>query len=107
MTICFGTNRASPDTCHSVDVQHTFEDHGVEAARLQLVAGDVRDAVPELADAPDTIVMKHFLSAFSDGDVSCILANCKRMLAPSGTILLLQVSAVHMHCCVSTRAANT
>ena len=77
----------------SVDVQRTFVDHGVAAARLQLVAGDVRDPMPAAAQhaSPDTIVMKHFLSAFSDPDVSRILEHCKRVLAPGGTVLLLQV----------------
>ena len=35
--------------------------------------------------------MKHFLSAFSDDDASRIVANCKEVLAPGGSILLLQV----------------
>lgn len=81
----------------SVDVESTFVKQGVDAKRVQLVAGDVRDALPAVVQdaAPDTIVMKHFLSAFSDADVACILGNCKRVLAPRGTILLLQVLQCH------------
>jgi hypothetical protein len=37
--------------------------------------------------------MKHFLSAFSDGDATRIVANCKEVLAPGGRILLLQVGS--------------
>jgi hypothetical protein len=34
--------------------------------------------------------MKHFLSAFSDADAVTIINHCKAVLAPSGSILLLQ-----------------
>lgn len=38
----------------------------------------------------DTLLMKHFLSAFSDEDSVLILKHCKEVLAPGGSILLLQ-----------------
>jgi hypothetical protein len=38
----------------------------------------------------DTLLMKHFLSAFSDADSVAIIKHCKQTLAPSGAILLLQ-----------------
>lgn len=38
----------------------------------------------------DTLMMKHFLSAFSDEDAVTIIQHCKQVLAPSGCILLLQ-----------------
>jgi hypothetical protein len=38
----------------------------------------------------DTLLMKHFLSAFSDADSVTIIKHCKQTLAPSGAILLLQ-----------------
>ena len=38
----------------------------------------------------DTLVMKHFLSGFSDTDAALILKHCAAVLAPDGRILLLQ-----------------
>jgi predicted SAM-dependent methyltransferase len=38
----------------------------------------------------DTVMMKHFLSAFSDEDVMLIIKHCKQVLVPGGCILLLQ-----------------
>jgi predicted SAM-dependent methyltransferase len=38
----------------------------------------------------DTLMMKHFLSAFSDEDAAAIVRNCKQVLAPGGKLLLLQ-----------------
>jgi hypothetical protein len=38
----------------------------------------------------DTLMMKHFLSAFSDSDAVTIINHCKAVLSPSGAILLLQ-----------------
>ena len=41
----------------------------------------------------DTLVMKHFLSGFSDADAEIILKHCREVLSPEGKILLLQVRA--------------
>lgn len=38
----------------------------------------------------DTLMMKHFLSAFSDEDCLIIVKHCRQVLAPGGSILLLQ-----------------
>ena len=38
----------------------------------------------------DTLVMKHFLSGFSDADADLILKRCKQVLPAQGRILLLQ-----------------
>ena len=38
----------------------------------------------------DTLVMKHFLSGFSDADADLILKHCKQVLPAQGRILLLQ-----------------
>jgi hypothetical protein len=39
----------------------------------------------------DTLVMKHFLSGFSDDDAKLILKHCKEVLPKEANILLLQV----------------
>jgi hypothetical protein len=39
----------------------------------------------------DTLVMKHFLSGFSDADAKLILKHCKEVLPRHANILLLQV----------------
>ena len=44
----------------------------------------------------DVLVMKHFLSGFSDADAALILKHCAAVLAPDGRILLLQ--ARHLQC---------
>jgi len=78
----------------SVDIPGMFESKGVTKAaeRLHLLVGDAREPFPQEAKAAqvDTLLMKHFLSAFSDDDASRIVANCKEVLAPGGSILLLQ-----------------
>jgi len=53
----------------------------------------VREPFPAaVADAGvDTLVMKHFLSGFSDADAALILKHCAQVLTPDGRILLLQV----------------
>lgn len=40
----------------------------------------------------DTLVMKHFLSGFSDDDAKLILKHCSEVLPKTANILLLQVS---------------
>ena len=56
-------------------------------------ASQVREPFPAaVAEAGvDTLVMKHFLSGFSDADAALILKHCAAVLAPDGRILLLQV----------------
>ncbi len=39
---------------------------------------------------PDALLMKHFLSAFSDEDSVAIVTHCRQVLAPQGRVLLLQ-----------------
>jgi hypothetical protein len=42
----------------------------------------------------DTLVMKHFLSGFSDADAKLILKHCKEVLPRHANILLLQVRLI-------------
>ena len=58
-----------------------------------LVVGDVMQPFPDNVQKAgiDTLVMKHFLSAFNDKDAILILKHCSQVLAPQGKILLLQV----------------
>ena len=60
--------------------------------RLSFVAAEVREPFPaSIRDAGiDTLVMKHFLSGFSDSDADLILKHCKQVLPAQGKILLLQ-----------------
>ena len=60
--------------------------------RLKFVAAEVREPFPaSIRDAGiDTLVMKHFLSGFSDNDADLILKHCKQVLPAQGKILLLQ-----------------
>ena len=76
-----------------MNVPGTFEAKGVKGNRLTMVTGDVREPFPkEVTDAKvDTIVMKHFLSAFSDSDARLIVKHCGLGLVSGGKILLLQV----------------
>ena len=79
----------------SVDIKGTFEAKGIEdaAKRLKFVSAEVREPFPAAVKEAgvDTIVMKHFLSGFSDADADIILKHCKEVLPASGKILLLQV----------------
>ena len=87
-----GTDPASPHC--STDIQGTFEAKGVHnaAQRLTFVAVDVREPFPaSVREAGiDTLVMKHFLSGFSDAEADLILKHCKQVLPAQGKILLLQ-----------------
>ncbi|KAF6265260.1 S-adenosyl-L-methionine-dependent methyltransferase [Scenedesmus sp. NREL 46B-D3] len=78
----------------SIDIPGMFEAKGVTGAagRLTLMSGDVRQPFPQQAQQAqvDTLLMKHFLSAFSDEDCALILKHCREVLAPGGSILLLQ-----------------
>ncbi len=77
-----------------------FGAKGVEHVkeRVQPVVGDVMQPFPEVQKAGiDTLVMKHFLSAFKDKDAILILKHCSQVLAPQGKLLLLQVCATTMH----------
>lgn len=84
----------------SVDIAGTFEAKGVTNAkeRLSFVAAEVREPFPAAVKEAgvDTLVMKHFLSGFSDADARTILKHCKEVLPSDGKILLLQVGS---SCC--------
>lgn len=97
---------------HRVDLPGMFGAKGVKDAkeRVELVVGDVMQPFPDTVQKAgvDTLVMKHFLSAFNDKDAILILKHCSQVLAPQGKLLLLQVctttiprdSLQHMHTCV-------
>ena len=78
-----------------VDLPAMFGAKGIEHAeeRVSLVVGDVMQPFPETVQQAgvDTLVMKHFLSAFNNKDATLILKHCSQVLAPQGKILLLQV----------------
>ena len=78
-----------------VDLPAMFGAKGIEHAeeRVSLVVGDVMLPFPDTVQKAgvDTLVMKHFLSAFNDKDAILILKHCSQVLAPQGRILLLQV----------------
>lgn len=78
-----------------MDIAGTFEAKGIENAKekLTFVAAEVREPFPAAVREAgvDTIVMKHFLSGFSDADADIILKHCKEVLPSNGKILLLQV----------------
>ena len=86
---------AESDFCDRVDMPAMFGAKGIARAeeRVSLVVGDVMQPFPETVQqaAVDTLVMKHFLSAFNDKDATLILKHCSQVLAPQGKILLLQV----------------
>ncbi len=73
------------------DVTKTARDYisgqGVDPNAVKIETGDVFKAIPTGADA---IVMKHFISAWSDADALKILANCRQALPDSGRLILLQ-----------------
>ena len=81
--------------CCRVDLPAMFGAKGIEHAeeRVSLVVGDVMQPFPDNVQKAgiDTLVMKHFLSAFNDKDAILILKHCSQVLAPQGKILLLQV----------------
>ena len=60
---------------------------GVEPQKIEIKTGDVFKEIPTGANA---IVMKHFISAWSDEDAMKILANCKKALPSDGKLILLQ-----------------
>ena len=73
------------------DVAETAPDYiksmGIDLSRIEIKTGDVFKSIPKGADA---IVMKHFISAWSDDDAAKILANCKAALPSDGKLILLQ-----------------
>ena len=73
------------------DVANTAKDYiksiGVDPDRIEIKTGDVFKEIPKGAKA---IVMKHFISAWSDADAKRILANCKAALPADGRLILLQ-----------------
>lgn len=60
---------------------------GIDPDAIEIKVGDVFESVPKGANA---IVMKHFISAWSDEDAMKILANCKAALPADGRLILLQ-----------------
>ncbi|MEL6468844.1 MAG: methyltransferase [Cyanobacteria bacterium J06623_4] len=60
---------------------------GVPEEAISIKTGDVFNRIPRGADA---IVMKHFISAWSDQDAAKILANCRAALPNHGKLILLQ-----------------
>ena len=60
---------------------------GIDSDLIEIKTGDVFEAVPSGADA---IVMKHFISAWSDADALKIIANCRKALSQAGRLILLQ-----------------
>ena len=73
------------------DVAETAREYiasqGVDANAIEIKTGDVFKEIPRGAQA---IVMKHFISAWSDEDAKKILANCKAALPKDGRLILLQ-----------------
>jgi cyclopropane fatty-acyl-phospholipid synthase-like methyltransferase len=73
------------------DVTETAREYissqGIDPDRIEIKTGDVFQSIPQGADA---IVMKHFISAWSDADAMKILANCKQALPKNGKLILLQ-----------------
>lgn len=73
------------------DVAETARDYisslGVDPDAIEIKTGDVFKSIPTGAEA---IVMKHFISAWSDEDAMKILANCKAALPEDGKLILLQ-----------------
>jgi hypothetical protein len=73
------------------DVTQTAREYissqGIDPDRIEIKTGDVFQEIPQGADA---IVMKHFISAWSDEDAMKILANCKKALPDHGKLILLQ-----------------
>jgi hypothetical protein len=91
---CKGVLMDRPWVLDSVDIPGTFEAKGIKDAksRLQFVAAEVREPFPEAVKAanPDTIMMKHFLSGFSDDDAKIILKHISQIQESKSHILLLQ-----------------
>ena len=73
------------------DVAETASEYiaslGVALDKIEIKTGDVFKEIPKGANA---IVMKHFISAWSDEDAMKILANCKAALPKDGKLILLQ-----------------
>eukprot|EP00891_Asterochloris_glomerata_P005597 jgi/Astpho2/5597/fgenesh1_pg.00079_%23_53_t len=72
----------------------TFEAKGVTSAaqRLQRIPADVMQPFPQAIQEAgvDTLLMKHFLSAFSDSQADTILKHCAQALSMHGKLLLMQ-----------------
>lgn len=86
-----------------VDLPGMFGGKGIQRAqeRVELVVGDVMQPFPDTVQRAgvDTLLMKHFLSAFNDKDAILILKHCTQVLAPQGKILLLQVCFAPVQTC--------
>ena len=72
------------------DVANTAKDYIsniIDADKIEVKTGDVFKEIPKGAQA---IVMKHFISAWSDEDAMKIITNCKAALPKDGRLILLQ-----------------
>ena len=78
---CKGILFDLPDVASTAETY--MKEQGVEAGAVTIKTGDVFESVPKGADA---IVMKHFISAWSDEDAMRILANCKAALPQDGRL---------------------
>lgn len=80
----------------SVDIKGTFEAKGIKGAkdRVQFVAAEIREPWPEAVRKAnvDTLIMKHFLSGFSDKEASLILKHISDIQQSGSHILLFQVA---------------
>lgn len=83
-----------PWVLDSVDIEGTFERKGIKNAksRLQFVAAEIREPWPkEVQEANvDTLLMKHFLSGFSDDEAKTILKHISNIQKSKAHILLFQ-----------------
>ena len=79
-----------------MDIEGTFERKGIKNAKskLQFVAAEIREPFPkEVQEANvDTLLMKHFLSGFSDEEAKTILKHISNIQKSKAHILLFQVS---------------
>lgn len=94
-----------------MDIQGTFEAKGIKNAkeRLQFVAAEVREPWPEAVKAAnvDTLMMKHFLSGFSDEEAKIILKHISAIQQPKSHILLFQVRTGQLHGSCMLPASST
>ena len=82
---CKGVLFDLPDVADTA--KEYIQGQGLDPDLIEVKTGDVFKSVPKGANA---IVMKHFISAWSDEDAIKILANCKDALPSDGRLILLQ-----------------
>lgn len=79
-----------------MDIEGTFERKGIKNAKskLQFVAAEIREPWPKQVQEAnvDTLLMKHFLSGFSDDEAKTILKHISNIQKSKAHILLFQVS---------------